>query len=290
VGVDGRQGGRDSIALAAELASPDATITLAHVYGTEWLLPRGVELIASLAAEESQHLLSNERDRAAIDAHLVSGPQYSPGRGLHEIADRHHADLLIVGSSRHALVGRALVGDDTRAALNGAPCAVAVAPRGYAETCDGFRTIGVGYDGSPEALAALDAARALAHRHAAEVKALWVVSLEDVREGSPVPADWQRATDALIEHRRRDLERLVGIAGDAAYGGPREELSRFGDRVDLLVIGSRNYGPMHRVFHGTTSTYLARHLACPLLQLPRIAGVVADRARGQPESIAVPAV
>ena len=290
VGVDGHQGGRDAIALATELASPDSTITLAHVYGTEWLLPRGVEVVAALAAEESQELLSKERDTAGIDARLVSCRRSSPGRGLHEAADRNHADLLVVGSSRHALLGRALVGDDTRAALNGAPCAVAVAPRGHAQMCDGFRSIGVGYDGSPEGQAAVDAARALARRYGAEVKALWVVSLQDVRDLSPIPADWPRTTDTLVERRRQELERLVGIDGNATYGGPREELSRLGHEVDLLIIGSRNYGSMHRVFQGTTSTYLARHLACPLLQLPRVGAAVADRAPRQPESTAVPAV
>ena len=240
VGVDGRQGGRDSIALARWLAAPHATLTLAHVYGSDWLLPRGVQLVASLAAEESQALLSAERDRAGIDAHLVSGSQSSPGRGLHEIADRHGADLLVVGSSRHALLGRALVGDDTRAALNGAPCAVAVAPRGYAQIAgDGLRTIGVGYDGSAEARGALRAARELAHRHGAAIEALWVVSLQDVRDDCPSPPYWQQATDTLIEHRRQELGRLVGIDGDATYGAPQEELSRLGDRVDLLIIGSR---------------------------------------------------
>jgi nucleotide-binding universal stress UspA family protein len=288
VGVDGRQGGRDAIALAAKLASPGATITLVHVHGSDWLLPRGAEL-ASLAAEQSQRLLSSERETAGIDAQLMSGPQASPGRGLHEMADRDHADLLVVGSSRHALLGRALVGDDTRAALNGAPCAVAVAPRGYAQTCDGFRAIGVGYDGSPQARVALNAARTLAGRDGAEVKALWVVSLEDVRDDCPLPAYWQQATDTLIERHRKELERLDDIDGDATYGGPREELSRFSKEVDLLIIGSRNYGPIYRVFHGTTSTYLARHLACPLVQLPRLAGAVADPSSRQPESAAVPA-
>ena len=288
VGVDGPEGGRDAIALARQIASPDATITLAHVYGTDWLAPRGALILASIAADESQLLLSRERDTSRIDAQLVSGPQSSPGRGLHEIADRHHADLLVVGSSRHALLGRALVGDDTRAGLNEAPCAIAIAPRGYAQMCDGLRTIGVGYDGSPEAQAALDGARALARRHGAEVKALWVVSFQDVRDDTPMLAYWQQATDTLIEHRRQELQRLGGIDGDARYGEPREELSRLGDRVDLLIIGSRNYGPTHRLFHGTTSTYLARHLACPLLQLPRVGGTFADRESPQPESTAVP--
>jgi hypothetical protein len=36
VGVDGRDGGRDAIALAQELAAPDAVITLAHVSVRTW--------------------------------------------------------------------------------------------------------------------------------------------------------------------------------------------------------------------------------------------------------------
>ncbi len=33
VGVDGREGGRDAIALARKVAAPNAEIPLAHVYG-----------------------------------------------------------------------------------------------------------------------------------------------------------------------------------------------------------------------------------------------------------------
>ena len=39
----------------------------------------------------------------------------------------------VVSSSGRGLLGRVTVGDDTRAALDGAPCAVAVAPAGYAD-------------------------------------------------------------------------------------------------------------------------------------------------------------
>jgi nucleotide-binding universal stress UspA family protein len=47
---------------------------------------------------------------------------------LHELAELTDADLLVIGSSRRGLLGRALIGGDTRAALNGASCAVAIAP------------------------------------------------------------------------------------------------------------------------------------------------------------------
>lgn len=81
VGVDGHWGGRDAIALARRLAAPEATITLAHVFLSDWLLPRGAGLVAPLAADGSQGLLCRERDVAGIDAHLLSVPRTSPGRG-----------------------------------------------------------------------------------------------------------------------------------------------------------------------------------------------------------------
>jgi nucleotide-binding universal stress UspA family protein len=269
VGVDGRQGGRDAIALAHRLAPPHAIITLAHVYGSGWLLPRGIEVTAGLQREDSERMLKRQRRDAGIDAQLESCWHSSPGRGLHELAARNGADLLVVGSSRHALLGRALVGDDTRAALNGCPCAIAVAPRGYVDTDRPFQTIGVGYDGSAEGQAALDAAREIGRPWGAAIKALWVVSLQDVRDDSPLPADWPEAADDLVGRCQEELDRIEGIDADAVYGGPKEALSRLADNVDLLIIGSRRYGPLHHVFHGTTSTYLARHLGCPILQLPR---------------------
>ena len=76
---------------------------------------------------EAERLLEHERDLAAVDAHLaVRGPG-AVGRGLHELAEQRRADLLVVGSTRHALLGRVVMGDDCRAALDGAPCAIAVA-------------------------------------------------------------------------------------------------------------------------------------------------------------------
>jgi nucleotide-binding universal stress UspA family protein len=271
VGVDGRQGGRDAIALARELAAPGAAITLVHVYGSDWVLGRGAGLAVAMAREDAGRLLVTARHEADIDAGLLCSPLTPPARGLHEVAEQRGADLLVVGSSRHALLGRALIGDDTRAALNGAPCAIAIAPRGYTQTDHRFRKLGVGYDGTREAEAALALARELADRHDAAIRAMWVVSLQNVKDASPLPADWPQAIEVLVSHCQGELERLGGVEADATYGGPREELSRLGGEVDLLIVGSRAYGPVHRLFHGTTSTYLMRHTGCPLLVLPRVA-------------------
>ena len=73
-------------------------------------------------------MLDRERELAGIDAQLLVRGARPVGRGLHELAEEQRADLLVVGSTRHAVIGRVLMGDDCRAALDGAPCALGVAP------------------------------------------------------------------------------------------------------------------------------------------------------------------
>ena len=62
-------------------------------------------------------------------------------------------------------------------------------------------------------------------------------------------------------------ERSVGRG--VSYGEPSGELWRFGQELDLLIVGSRGYGPIARLVNGSTSNYLARRAPCPLLVLPR---------------------
>ena len=271
VGIDGRQGGRDAIALARQLAAPNAGITLAHVYGGRTMGGRASALAVPLEAEASEQLLARERTDAGMQAETASCYESSAGRGLHELAEQRHADLLVVGSTRHALLGRVLMGDETRAAFNGAPCAIAIAPRGYTQAAHRLVRLGVGYDGSLQSVNALRAARELAARYGANITALWVVSLQSVREEKPIPADWPKAIDELIERCSERLGELRDVEGAVAYGGPREELARFGSELDLLIVGSRGYGPVGRLFHGSVSSYLVGHATCPLLVLPRSA-------------------
>ncbi len=271
IGVDGRQGGRDAIALAKQLAAPEAMIALAHTFGEEWILGHRSALEEPYQRQDAEDLLAVERDIAGIDAELVTRANVPPGRGLHELAERRGADLLVVGSTRHAVLGRVLMGDDTRAAFNGTPCAIAIAPRGYAQTAHRLGTLGLGYDDSPESECALASARELARRYDAVIKAVWVVSLENVKEESPIPADWPKTAGELVDRCHDRLRQIDDVDGISVYGGPREELARLSHDVDLLIVGSRGYGPMQRMFHGSVSAYLVRHVAGPLLVLPRCA-------------------
>ncbi len=278
VGVDGRPGGGDVIVLAEQLAEPGACVTLAHVYGGNLLFSSGAALALAAGRADSEQLLTRERAGASLDAELATYAAPSVGRGLHELAELQHADLLVVGSCHRGTLGRVLLGDDTRAALNGAPCAIAIAPGGYAEVPQGLANIGIGYDASPESHQALAAARALAKRHGATIRALSVVSLQNIPYGEPIPVGWPKIAAGLVDDELKRFHDVDDVIGDATYGEPSEELARFGDDVDLLIVGSRSYGPIGRLFNGSTSNYLARHARCPLLVLPRTATTGDERA------------
>jgi nucleotide-binding universal stress UspA family protein len=272
VGVDGRPSGRDAIALASRLTDPDGKLTLAHVHSGE--LRPSHAVTPGLVREEreaSHKLLEQERAEADVKAELVSIVSMSPGRGLHEQAEERDADLLVVGSCSRGVFGRAMLGDDTRAALNGAPCAVAIASLGYAEHTTPIIKVGVGYNGSQESKAALAMAQKLAAPIKATVHALEVVSIPTYAFTGLIPPAIGESIDVMLQEANGRMKGLPDVEGHAVYGLTGDELAAFGEEVDILVLGSRDYGPMRRLALGSTSDYLERHARCPLLVLPRIA-------------------
>jgi nucleotide-binding universal stress UspA family protein len=122
VGVDGKANGRDAIALASQLVDHDGRLTLANVHRDEPTM-RAI----------SHEVLEEERACAGVEAELLSIASSSPARGLHEQAEELAADLIVIGSCSRGALGRVMLGDDSRASLDGAPCTVAIAIHGFAE-------------------------------------------------------------------------------------------------------------------------------------------------------------
>jgi nucleotide-binding universal stress UspA family protein len=269
VGVDGEDGGRDAIALAEALRARDGQLTLAYVYPGDAYVYRSASPAYSAAQENSaRELLQRVRSEAKVDANLHWRVSSSPGRGLHELCEAVGADLLVVGSSRRGLLGRVLMGNDARAALNGAPCAIAIAPAGYSKEPALMREIGVGFDGSPESLHAVGVARDLAAEAGAKLSAFKAVSMPTYSfMAGPAPVD--DVPEALVEDARQGIAELGDVEPHAAYGRPVEELALYSASLDLLVVGSRGYGPIGRLIHGSTSLRLAQAARCPLLVLTR---------------------
>ena len=239
--------------------TPPAQLTLVFVLGTD--------TAEDLA--DSEELLERERAAVDVEAELLSVISITPGRGLHEQAERQGADLLVVGSCSHGTFGRAMLGDDTRAALNGAPCAVAVASRGSAEHHTAISNIGVAYNESPESKTALAVARELAAPTSATVHALEVVSLPSVSYGGIMSPPMGELIGGMVTEAADRMKELAGCRRARRVRPRWRGARRFGDELDLLVVGSRGYGPLRRLVSGSTSNYLERHARCSLLVLPR---------------------
>jgi len=69
----------------------------------------------------------------------------------------------------------------------------------------------------------------------------------------------------------RRLQACEGVTADGAVvvGDPAGELVAATEDLDLLVLGSRRWGPVHRLALGSTSERVIRHAACPVLVPPR---------------------
>lgn len=200
----------------------------------------------------------------------------SVARGLTALAERQRADLLVIGSSRPALIGRILPGLAALRLLHGAPCAFSIAPA--ARSAAGrFRHVGIAYDGSPEAAGALTAGYELAARHGAAVS-LYYVNVAGAL--APAGGSGPELDPADQRPRLAAQERLDAAAGAAPtgvnprtvllHGDPAREIARATEGiVDVLFTGSRGYGPMHRAHAGSVSEALLLTSTHPVVVTPR---------------------
>ena len=257
VGVKEPEAGRDALCLARALASAKGNLTLAHVHVVA-PKPAPDSGASGAAARRRDRLerLAALRDESHLDAEVVCDEARDVRQGLHDIAGAREADLLVIGASRDDEIYRDLVGDTARELLEDAPCAVAVAPVRYAERRRPLRTIGVGYDGSPESHRALGVARRLAADQHATLSAF---------EAVYGPGRVEDTIDDEVAQALERLDKLGGVDGYAQYGEPTSELRRYGRSVDLLVLGSRQPRPIGRLRGPGTAQRLVDEPPCSLL-------------------------
>jgi nucleotide-binding universal stress UspA family protein len=277
VGVDGDEGGRDALALAARLQRTfgSRVIAVMATPGEAFVSRASSPAYEAAVRDEARETLARELGRAAVDAAPEVVSASSPRRALHAAARDHAAELIVVGPGRHRPLAHLLGRDVTAATVRGAPCPVAVAARGLTAMPPRLRTIAVGFDDSPQSRTALDLARAIAQAAAARLRLLWVVP-------APIPVDpWSSRSVSMTErdraeadHARALMAEMVAALGDDTVGETvpglaHEELAQLCHDADLLVVGSRGDGVLGRLLRGSTSTRLVRQAACPVLVVPR---------------------
>ncbi len=287
VAFDGSPPAGDALALALRLRDPaDGVLTLAcTVTGQRWHIGPHARRPDATVPEEIAFMFAQARATsipAGIHVRQRAPVAASPARGLTELAERDDADLIVIGSSSHAEPGRVRLERTAGRLLQGAPCAVAIAPGGLRET-DDFRHVGIAFDGSPEAHGALHAGYRIAARSGAAVTLIWALP----RVGA----------EPLGREARLHAEERLDAAADAAPAGvnPRTLLlhgepsdvirTECAGVVDLLVTGSRGYGPMQRALLGSVSEALTEGASHPVLVMPRRPAPVAGEPAPVPEAV-----
>jgi nucleotide-binding universal stress UspA family protein len=201
----------------------------------------------------------------------------SPSAGLHAVVATERPVLAVLGSSRAGAHGSIALGRTTERVLDGAPCPVAVAPKEHASRP--LARIAVGVLPSPEGREALRAATRLAAAAGAALHVVMVLAgtpdADEAREiAREIAPDAERLTEA------RDASSILGPAIAAATGGsgadasvlvgdPVESLLRASDHADVLLLGSRAYGPPDAVGVGGVARRILDGARCPVVIVPR---------------------
>lgn len=193
-----------------------------------------------------------------------------------DLAEALGADLIVIGATRHDERTGPRLDDGNRAALNGAPCAVAIARPGEAGHTGPIQNVGVGYEPTDTGAAALRSARDVSTGLGAELHAMRVVSaLPCGRLDDPLVDVEQLEAESVQRavHIRQQLQSLGGLTAHVERGAAACHLEHFSAEVDLLVVGSRGYGPAAQTLMGSTGIRLARDCHSSLLVTPRPAPV-----------------
>lgn len=205
----------------------------------------------------------------------------SPAAGIYELTDWLQPTAIVIGSTRHGTSRRVQVGTVGGSLLSGVHSTVAVAPRGYARSDARLAQIGVAFDGASESRRALSAAALLAQRSNVGLRVLSVMGQPHYVLGgllSPLsPEEYREEKEKEWEHIQDEAVARVpdGVPTEPLlfHGDPAETLAEATSDLDLLVLGSRGYGPVKGTLLGSVSARLMAAASCPVLVVPRGAGV-----------------
>ena len=253
--------------------------------------------------EDARVLAERVVERDGGELNVVHVERGSPAEVLRELAEKGDADLIVLGSTHHAAFGFVAPGSVAEHLLKGARCRLVIAPKGYARARamlaaerageeaddvpeatslpklrDEARVLAVGFDGGAESRAALAEAAELAERFGTSLRVIGVAT--PVPGPAPGVVGAPPSPEAGGDFQSRLNDAVAGLPDDVRAlpiyekGDPVAKLlEHAGEGIDLLVLGSRGYGPVLRLIAGSVSVRVIRHAPCPVLIVPRPDGV-----------------
>jgi nucleotide-binding universal stress UspA family protein len=287
VGIDGTPSGLEALALGSAFAIlTGSPLVLGAVIGYQ-----GGAFAGGLVwppTTEADRWLREAADRLGefIPWSSATVLSTSPAHGLVELSESEHAAMIVLGSNRHGPLGHVLAGSTARRVAHGAPCPVAIAPHDWrTQPPEVPLTFGVGVNDAPESRDALALAARFAELGHAPLKLFTAV-----HGASPVHPMYAATGTGYEQWRRERYEEGQHAAHHAieavapavtpeivvVEGDPVECLERVSHDLDVLVVGSRRFGPLRSALLGSVSSPLIERAACPVVIVPR--GVHADAA------------
>jgi nucleotide-binding universal stress UspA family protein len=289
IAYDGSEASEDAVAfgLAWCRSTGDVPI-IATVYPEEHPLGAGrVDVEWATYVREQAEIIQDKARAAVGEAALYrSVASTSAAHGLADLAEDVDAVLVIVGTTQETGLARSLLGSSTERLLHGSTAPVMVVPSGWRQSAaDQISSIGVAYVDTRDAREALRMAVRVALRIPARLTLYTVLGQSSERYSYLVGrTDEQAFLDKARDSFRKALE--FAAAGVPPELEPRivllegaivDSLAALGpDDVDMLVCGSRGYGPVRRVLLGGVSSPLIRRARLPVAVVPRATTAYAE--------------
>ena len=276
VGVDASERSRDALALARSLARNGTRLVLVCAYAADrYRAGDGGSSYARALRADADAVLAPLAGE--IGSETIAIADRHPASALQEVAARTGASLIVIGSTHHGLLRRVLPGGTGEHLLHGARCPIGIASRGFSKReHERFRNVACAFDGGHDSRLALAYAAQLARDTGAHLEILRATD-------PPGPIDATLAVDELgaaaarrirdrpmAELRRvvAELDPLLEPEGTLLHGDPATALLRTSFVVDLMVLGSRGYGPWRGVLLGSVSARVIRAAGCPVIVVP----------------------
>jgi nucleotide-binding universal stress UspA family protein len=282
IGYDGSEASEDAVAFGLTWCRSTGDVpVVATVYPEEHPLGAGHVDVEWAAYVREQAESIQDKARAAVGDGAIyrNLASTSAAHGLADLAEDVEAAVVIVGTTQETGLTRALLGSSTERLLHGATAPVTVVPSGWRQSAlDRISSIGVAYVDTRDGREALRMAVRVAQRIPARLTLYSVLGQSSERYSYLVGrADEQAVVDKARDSFGKALE--FAAAGVPPELEPRtvllegavvESLAGLGpDNVDMLVCGSRGYGPARRVLLGGVSSRLIRRARLPVAVVPR---------------------
>jgi nucleotide-binding universal stress UspA family protein len=284
-----KESGNAAIELAAMLArSTGEDVVVAVVVAAAW--PPSTERVdadyRTYLTQRGEQSIAQAKEwmPADIDASYVLHHATSIPTGLVEVAQQHHASVLVLGSSESGGLGTVALGSVADRIVHSSPVPVALAPRGFqAEPGGRVRRVTVAFDGTPKDRALVRSAAGYSARTDSSLRVasfsvrprkLFAATLAGAGEDLVVD-EWSRQTGKVINDELDNLRglpdvpsRLESVIGEGH--GWREAIGQARwSTGDLLVVGSSSHGPLAAVFLGSRASKILRYASVPVMALTR---------------------